>query len=400
MNECITGVRREFSSVMSVDACVEAKTKGASEEPQPLVAGDVARPHEDNTKSNGDSNSSASQRNSSRARVPTRRLVESSLKDSTRFFLLKGRRQKVEDNQPSSPSPANDEGSARKSVRRKRLVEGEKLGASGSMDGRKAGREKRRRSERNENFREAGSRPRRTAAVIGEAKREMCMEKLLVRGRGRSAVSGSRASASPYSRAKHGRAPSRSGAARRPVREVSRRRTGRQAPQGKNVSRNSRLTSGRLRQIPVVKSDSGSKTRLLLSSKGASGFSGKRTASGYGKHAWRGEDGDDESTGSSSNGVSEQSFHRKDWGLMEVDAVGRNRPPFARTLLYHGTVPFPLPADLCDQTPARNWVIKRWSDKGNRRRIDQEVHECIKAHPHPYLVRILDVSPSEGVLME
>ena len=140
MNECITGVRREFSSVMSVDACVEAKTKGASEEPQPLVAGDVARPHEDNTKSNGDSNSSASQRNSSRARVPTRRLVESSLKDSTRFFLLKGRRQKVEDNQPSSPSPANDEGSARKSVRRKRLVEGEKLGASGSIDGRKAGR--------------------------------------------------------------------------------------------------------------------------------------------------------------------------------------------------------------------------------------------------------------------
>ena len=28
------------------------------------------------------------------------------------------------------------------------------------------------------------------------------------------------------------------------------------------------------------------------------------------------------------------------------------------------------------------------------------MHECIQKHPHPSLVRILDVSPTEGVLMD
>ena len=148
--------------------------------------------------------------------------------------------------------------------------------------------------------------------------------------------------------------------------------------------------------MSFLKSETGSKTRLDLTSLGTT----SRKSSAAGKSVARGDEEDDASTGSSSNGSSEQSSHRRDWGLMEVDAVGRNRPPFARTMLYHGTVPFALPADLSDQTPARNWVIKRWPDKANRRKIDQEVHECIKNHPHPYLVRIVDVSPSEGILME
>jgi hypothetical protein len=37
---------------------------------------------------------------------------------------------------------------------------------------------------------------------------------------------------------------------------------------------------------------------------------------------------------------------RRDWGLMHVDVVGRNRPPFARTLLFHG------PIQVCSLPPA------------------------------------------------
>mmetsp|Transcript_38067 Transcript_38067/g.119935 ORF Transcript_38067/g.119935 Transcript_38067/m.119935 type:complete len:252 (-) Transcript_38067:35-790(-) len=47
-----------------------------------------------------------------------------------------------------------------------------------------------------------------------------------------------------------------------------------------------------------------------------------------------------------------------------------------------------------------SWVIKRWPDKSSRRRIDLEVHQRIKEHPHQHLVRIIDVHPQDGILMD
>ena len=96
-----------------------------------------------------------------------------------------------------------------------------------------------------------------------------------------------------------------------------------------------------------------------------------------------------------------------DWGLRTVAAVGRNRPPFARTMLCHGTLPFPLPPDLKTGvggrgTYTRNWVVKKWPSKtsAERMRTDKQVHQVIQKHPHANIVRILDVSATEGVLME
>lgn len=275
---------------------------------------------------------------------------------------------------------------------------------SGSARVQAAGREKRRRGVSVGTSDENGlaSRPKRAAAILGEVKREIGLEKLFTR-RGGKADSGKKRSTASSARSRHSREPSRE-AARRPASNAAPRRRGGDPSSGRVARSRGGVAGGRSsrRQIPVTKSITGSKTRLDLTSLGSSSTAsaGRKGASAAGKSVVRGEEEDDVSTGSSSNGSSDQGSHRRDWGLMEVDAVGRNRPPFARTMLYHGTVPFPLPADLSDRTPARNWVIKRWPEKGNRRKIDQEVHECIKNHPHPYLVRIVDVSPSEGVLME
>lgn len=108
----------------------------------------------------------------------------------------------------------------------------------------------------------------------------------------------------------------------------------------------------------------------------------------------------------------EGAYQRRDWGLKMVDAVGRNKPPFSRTMLYYGTPPFPLPADVQLHATCRGsagssgagamWVVKRWPDKvsSGRKKIDKQVHERIQQNPHPHVVRILDVSPSEGLLME
>jgi hypothetical protein len=41
---------------------------------------------------------------------------------------------------------------------------------------------------------------------------------------------------------------------------------------------------------------------------------------------------------------------RRDWGLMHVDVVGRNRPPFARTLLFHGPIQVRTPLTACRRT--------------------------------------------------
>ena len=98
-------------------------------------------------------------------------------------------------------------------------------------------------------------------------------------------------------------------------------------------------------------------------------------------------------------------FQRRDWSLSMVRAVGRTRPPFARTMLYHGTLPSVL--ESLSQTKHFNqvglggrWVVKRWPDSNARKLIDMQVHECIRSNPHPHLVRILDVSFTEGVLMD
>ena len=321
-----------------------------------------------------------SQRSSGRSRTPTRRLAESNLKDSTRLIFLSG--ETGGDGGPSPDAADGEAGGARRG-RRPRSAESQaaeerpekkRRGASAGAEG-------------------ASSRPKRSAAVLGEVKREICMEKLYLRRAGKSGSSGKLSSL----RQRHsGNVPNRAAAGgRRQERQAS----GGGVSERRVRSGGEKVLNGRLRKLPVVKPGTGSKTRLDLGSHGASssnGASAGKAAAVPGKSAVGVDDADDVSTGSSEQGTS----HRRDWGLMEVDAVGRNRPPFARTMLYHGTVPFPLPADLSDQAAARNWVIKRWPEKTNRRKIDQEVHECIKAHPHPYLVRIVDVSPSEGVLME
>ena len=90
---------------------------------------------------------------------------------------------------------------------------------------------------------------------------------------------------------------------------------------------------------------------------------------------------------------------RRDWGLHEVDAIGRNRPPFASTLLYYGPVQAGVRPDKV-AVPPRNWVIKRWPLKSARRRADIEVHEKIRANPHRHLVEIVSVHANDGVLME
>ena len=101
----------------------------------------------------------------------------------------------------------------------------------------------------------------------------------------------------------------------------------------------------------------------------------------------------------------EPAFQRRDWGLRLVRAVGRNRPPFARTMLMVGNLPSVL--ESWSQTRHFNqvglgglWVVKRWPGSNARKLIDTQVHECIRSNPHPHLVRILDVSSTEGVLMD
>jgi hypothetical protein len=346
------------------------------------------------------------QRSSGRPRTPTKRLAESNL--SLVFLSGEGRMSEHAGSSLFEPPSSDGEGAGRTERKGRGRAASQGRGStfkrreSGIARVQVAGREKRRRGlsvgASDENG--VAPRPKRAAAILGEVKREIGLEKLFTR-RGGRANSGKKPSAASSARSRHSREPSRE-AARRPASNAARRRSA--DPISGRVARSrGGVAGGRSRrQIPVTKSSMRSKTRLDLTSLGSSSTTaaGRRGASAAGKSVVRGEEADDVSTGSSSNGSSDQGSHRRDWGLMEVDAVGRNRPPFARTMLYHGTVPFPLPADLSDQTPARNWVIKRWPEKGNRRKIDQEVHECIKNHPHPYLVRIVDVSPSEGVLME
>lgn len=106
------------------------------------------------------------------------------------------------------------------------------------------------------------------------------------------------------------------------------------------------------------------------------------------------------STASSAASVVVAKPHRKDWGLQEVDAVGRTRPPFASTLLFHGALQPGIRPDGLPAAPG-HWVIKRWSGgKSARRRAEIEVHEKIRSHPHRNLVEILSVHPVDGVLME
>lgn len=373
----------EVGSIMAVQACAGARLVEAISQ----HTSEYSLPNGNSKESEADVMNGDNQRSSGRSRTPTQRLAESNLRDSTRLIFLSG-----EGSCSASPSPTNDQGDARRGLRRGGAFS---RSEGGRIPAPEEGREKRRRDVGAQSEETATSRPKRAAAAIGEAKREICMEKLLVRRSGQSGASGkppSQEGVSLRSSSRHANSQTRPAAARRPARDIVRRRDGTFASQSKAVNGRS------VRKLPVVKSGSGSKTRLDLPSSSVTpaASSGKRTHSSTGKSVARGEDGDDMSTGSSEQG----STHRRDWGLMEVDAVGRNRPPFARTMLYHGTVPFALPADLNEQARARNWVIKRWPDKTNRRKIDQEVHECIKAHPHPYLVRILDVSPSEGVLMD
>lgn len=355
-----------------------------------------------------------SPRSSGRSRTPTKRMAESNL---SLVFLSRDSHMSADPGTHLSESAFYNRQGGEVTARQSRPGKLKRRGAfesRGEGVSRKAPeREKRKRDGSNgaSDEKAPSLRPKRAAAILGEVKREIGLEKLFTRRAGRGSAAKESLSATS-SRTRHSREPSRD-AARRPASNSTRRRASRLDQEGRARSQVSsgtvpmaRGSRGRgLRRMRLLKAGTGSKTRLDLTSLGSSsassaGTTGRKHSSAAGKGVARGDEEDDVSTGSSSNGCIEQSSHRRDWGLMEVDAVGRNRPPFARTMLYHGTVPFPLPADLSDQTPARNWVIKRWPDKANRRKIDQEVHECIKNHPHPYLVRIVDVSPSEGVLME
>ena len=205
-------------------------------------------------------------------------------------------------------------------------------------------------------------RPRRKAAKEGEAMRSFLLERAMSRGRGggRGGRGGGRGG-----RGAGGGSP----AARRPVilLEVGRKR-------------------------PV--------------SRGAAAAARKRArlADGGGGDSPRGGAAGDDSASStgSAEGAGKQAgpAHRRDWGLREIDSVGPNKPPFARTTLCKGQLPETI-RDLDAQwLGKRHWVIKRWPEKASRRTIDTEGHEKIKAHPHPQLVGIVDVSASDGVLME
>jgi hypothetical protein len=412
-------LKSEVGSIVAVQTCTGAKIiEARNSHPEiSLLNGMLVHANGTSEPSLVDQINHENQRSSGRSRVPTRKLVESSLKDSTRLIFLST---EGDERNFASQSPSNDPaGSRRTRQRRGGAFEQVEGGATKALA---EGREKRRRGASSDCVEGAmARRSKRTAALQGQISRESCMEKPLVRRGDRvlgSAKISSRKLALRTSRPGRSSTQSRpSGTRGRPARDVparcriskavslsrpasERQRRTRDSNSNSGMSRDSKtLSVSSLRRLPVVKSGTGTKTRLDLTSSGGSSAApaGRKAVSAPGKAAFRGgEDGDDVSTGSSETG----STHRRDWGLMEVDAVGRNRPPFARTMLYHGTVPFPLPADLGDQAPARNWVIKRWPDKTNRRKIDQEVHECIKAHPNPHLVRILDVSPSEGVLME
>ena len=409
-------LKSEVGSIVAVQTCTGAKTIEArnSHTEISLLNGMLVHANGTSEPSLVDQINHENQRSSGRSRVPTRKLVESSLKDSTRLIFLST---EGDERNSASQSPSNHPaGSRRTRQRRGGAFEQAEGGATKALA---EGREKRRRGASADCVEgDIARRSKRTAALQGQLNREPCMEKLLVRRGDRvlgSAKISSRKLALRTSRPGRSSTQSRPAGTRgRPARDVPARcriskavsrsrpaseRQRRTRDSNSGMSRDSKtLHVSSLRRLPVVKSGTGTKTRLDLTSTGGSSVApaGRKIVSAPGKAAFRGEDGDDVSTGSSETG----STHRRDWGLMEVDAVGRNRPPFARTMLYHGTVPFALPADLGDQAPARNWVIKRWPDKTNRRKIDQEVHECIKAHPNPHLVRILDVSPSEGVLME
>ena len=385
---------REDASLVPVHMSAGAKPLKFDEASQRVLAMDLtdkaATPHTSSVEIDAADPLYDSQRSSGRSRTPTQRLAESNLNDSTRLIFLSGG---TRDHGSASTATQDGEAGGSRRGRRQRSADGQgprgeqREGRSSQTAGERPG--KRRRGELAGDD-GAGSRPKRVAAMLGEVKREICMEKLFVRRAGKGGSSGKLSSGRPM-RSGSGDAAG----VRRQERQAS-QSEGSERRGRRGAERGGKVLNGRLRKLPVVKAASGSKTRLDLGSNAASsnGASAGK-ASVPGKSAVGLDDADDASTGSS-----EQGTHRRDWGLMEVDAVGRNRPPFARTMLYHGTVPFPLPADLSDQAAARNWVIKRWPEKTNRRKIDQEVHECIKAHPHPYLVRIVDVSPSEGLLME
>ena len=78
-----------------------------------------------------------------------------------------------------------------------------------------------------------------------------------------------------------------------------------------------------------------------------------------------------------------------------MDAVGRCRPPFARTLLFHGTLPFPLPADLhSGEGHGRHWVVKRWPNNSSAAR--RKIGGCFFAISFPKynIVVIISRCPS------
>jgi len=63
-----------------------------------------------------------------------------------------------------------------------------------------------------------------------------------------------------------------------------------------------------------------------------------------------------------------------------IRTVGRNSPPFCRTILFRGVLPFEQPAGSLP-APDRSgghWVVKRWPDKvsAGRKRIGELAVGC------------------------
>jgi hypothetical protein len=171
------------------------------------------------------------------------------------------------------------------------------------------------------------------------------------------------------------------GAARGGKREAS----GEAAGGGNRAAKKARTSSS---------SSNKSKARKTEKGGGKGGHSSSNSSRSNGAQVEGGEEG---SSGSSKpNGGA----HRRDWGLMHMGDVGRNKPPFARTLLFKGSLNSGVRFSGEPSPQNTRWVVKRWPEKSTRRKVDLEVHELIRQNPCHNIVEIVGVDANDGVLME
>ena len=142
-------------------------------------------------------------------------------------------------------------------------------------------------------------------------------------------------------------------------------------------------------------SSSSKKSKARKTDKG--GGKGGHTSNSSKSNGSQAEGGDE---GLSGSGKPNGGAHRRDWGLMHMGDVGRNKPPFARTLLFKGSLSSGVRFSGEPSPQNTRWVVKRWPEKSTRRKVDLEVHELIRQNPCHNIVEIVGVDANDGVLME